>query len=115
LSRGAEFYTQKRYIDAAQLFEHHERELASYDNGDKARYGVYRGLTLLALGDEAAGQRWLRYGTTLAQSSLPAPERNGLVEVASASAGATPVAHALAAAAAPVRASMTTGLAGSPQ
>lgn len=101
LSRGAECYTQKRYIDAAQIFEHHEPELAGYADADKARYGVYRGLTLIALGDEAAGQRWLSYGTSLAQTTLQAPERNGLMLAVSASKQATPAAAVLAAAPAP--------------
>jgi hypothetical protein len=89
LSRGVDCYAQKRYIDAAQIFEHNEQELSEYDAADRARYGVYRGLTLIALGDEAAGRHWLHYGTALARRSLSKGERAQMTTAAAAF-GASP-------------------------
>jgi hypothetical protein len=66
VNRGADFYRQGRYIDADQLFEHHEPELVDYDAGDRARYGLYRGATYLALGDAEGARRWLGYGAQTA-------------------------------------------------
>jgi hypothetical protein len=66
LNRGANYYSEGHYIDAAQLFEHTESELASYDAGQRARYGLYRGATLLHLGDMAEAERWLAYGARIA-------------------------------------------------
>jgi hypothetical protein len=58
VNRGAEFYTQGRYIDADQLFEHYEGNLPDVA-GERARYALYRGATYLALGDSANAWRWL--------------------------------------------------------
>jgi hypothetical protein len=79
VNRGADFYTQKRYIDAAQAFEHCEPQLQQYDEAEQARYGLYRGATLLALGDVADAERWLSYGATVANRSLSPSERDELV------------------------------------
>jgi hypothetical protein len=66
LNRGANYYSEGRYIDAAQLFEHTEPELRSYDVAQRARYGLYRGATLLQLGDTGEAQRWLLFSYQLA-------------------------------------------------
>lgn len=78
VSRGAEFYTQGRYIDAALVFEHTEGSLQGYSDADRARYGLYRGATLLALGYAKEAGHWLNYGSTLALDSLEAGERSAL-------------------------------------
>jgi hypothetical protein len=70
VTRGADFYQQGRYIDADQLFEHTEPLLPSWDVSERARYGLYRGLTYLALGDLPLAHRWVRYGATLDASAL---------------------------------------------
>lgn len=78
VSRGAEFYTQGRYIDAALVFEHSEHDLQGYSAADRARYGLYRGATLHALGYAKDAGHWLNYGSTLALGSLEAGERFAL-------------------------------------
>jgi hypothetical protein len=70
VTRGADFYQQGRYIDADQVFEHSEAQLASWGTSERARYGLYRGLTYLALGDQSLARRWLRYGATLDEAEL---------------------------------------------
>ena len=62
LSRGADYYEQGCYIDAAQVFEHNEANLEQYGAADRARYALYRGQTLLALGDYEQARHWLGYG-----------------------------------------------------
>jgi hypothetical protein len=79
LNRGADFYTQGRYIDAAQVFEHTEADLAGYDGAERARYGYYRGATLLALGYTDDARHWLSYGGAFAVTSLSAGEREHLI------------------------------------
>lgn len=76
VNRGAEFYTQGRYIDAALVFEHAEARLESYGDAERARYGLYRGATLLALGYAEGARHWLDYGSALALHSLSAGERS---------------------------------------
>jgi tetratricopeptide (TPR) repeat protein len=86
LNRGANYYSEGRYIDAAQLFEHTESALASYDPAERARYGLYRGATLLRLGDVAEAQRWLSYAAQMAarnRHALTASEAVSLREALS--------------------------------
>ena len=93
VARGADFYQQGRYIDADQLFEHSEPLLASWDAAERARYGLYRGLTYLALGDESMARRWLRYGAKLDGTELDrltANERALLSESLTAVSGPAP-------------------------
>jgi hypothetical protein len=79
LNRGADFYMQGRYIDAAQVFEHTEPALASYDGKQRAQYGYYRGATLLALGYTDDARHWLSYGGSFALASLSSHERRKLI------------------------------------
>jgi hypothetical protein len=97
VTRGADFYQQGRYIDADQIFEHNERMLASWETSERARYGLYRGLTYLALGDLPMARRWLRYGATLdgsALNQLSAGERELLTQTLRAQAGPAAVLNA---------------------
>jgi hypothetical protein len=59
VQRGAEFYMQRRYIDAAQVFEHTERQLPEWEEAERAEYSLYRGATFLALGDRDGARQWL--------------------------------------------------------
>jgi hypothetical protein len=59
--RGGALYADGRYVEAAEVFEKTEHELPSCSARQKAEYGMYRGLTLLVLGDLAASHRWLAY------------------------------------------------------
>ena len=60
VQRGAEFYMQRRYIDAAQVFEQCERQLPGWEEGARAEYALYRGATFLALGDKDGARQWLQ-------------------------------------------------------
>jgi tetratricopeptide (TPR) repeat protein len=96
LNRGANYYSEKRYIDAAQVFEHAEPELVAYDDAQRARYGLYRGATLLELGDMSEAERWLMFGHQLAAKNpraLSESERAALREALS-SARARQASHA---------------------
>ena len=75
VTRGAEFYAQGRYIDAAQVFEYDERNLPAYGPQDRARYALYRGATLRALGDHEGARQWLAYGKRLGARSFSESER----------------------------------------
>jgi hypothetical protein len=86
LNRGANYYIERRYIDAAQVFEHAEPELVAYDDAQRARYGLYRGATLLELGDMTEAERWLMFGHQLAAKNpgaLSGTERTALREALS--------------------------------
>ena len=61
VARGSELYANQRYIEAAEVFERTEPRLGQYSYSERARYGLYRGLTLLALGDRLGAQRWFAY------------------------------------------------------
>ena len=59
--RGATLYADGRYIEAAEVFERNEHQLRALSPQEQAEYGIYRGMTLLALGDVASAQRWMAY------------------------------------------------------
>lgn len=54
-------YTQGRLVDAAAAFDEGERDLGRASPRERARYGLYRGLTLLDLGEVSHAQRWLGF------------------------------------------------------
>lgn len=59
--RGSDLYYQGRYIEAAQVLEQTESRLVEADPVEHAEYGLYRGATLLRLGDLDGALRWLDY------------------------------------------------------
>lgn len=61
VTRGADLYADGHYIEAAEVFERTESRLPQASSGDRARYGLYRGATLLALGDTLRAGNWLSY------------------------------------------------------
>jgi len=65
VTRGAELYAGGFYIEAAEVFERTERRLDEASPSEQAQYGLYRGATLLALGDSRRARRWLRYSEKL--------------------------------------------------
>jgi hypothetical protein len=71
VGRGATLYRQQNYIEAAEAFERTQDRLATMEPGDRARYGLYRGLTFMALGDLRNAERWLDYAE-LQQRAQPA-------------------------------------------
>ena len=76
VQRGAELYVEQRYIDADQVFEQSEPQLTSYALDERAQYGLYRGATLLALGDHERARRWLAYGVRFDQAVYTRAERS---------------------------------------
>lgn len=82
VSRGADLYAGGHYVEAAEVFERTERRLDQCPIEDRARYGLYRGATLLALGDMPRAHRWLTYTAVLVQSdhSALSPEDEDMLQ-----------------------------------
>jgi hypothetical protein len=55
-------YADGRYVEAAEVFERTERGLRNLSPSDQACYGLYRGMTFLALGDFRHARQWLSFG-----------------------------------------------------
>lgn len=65
LERGAALYAERDYVGADELFEHNESHIASATTAERARYALYRGVTLQSLGDSARSQYWLQVAAGL--------------------------------------------------
>jgi hypothetical protein len=65
LAEGESEFKKGRYPEAKQTFAALEQESARYDDGKRAEYALYRGLTLGALGDRAQSTLWLREAKAL--------------------------------------------------
>jgi hypothetical protein len=61
VGRGGDLYYQGRYIEAAHVLEKTEPRLTGASRLEQATYGLYRGATLLRLGDLGGAMRWLEY------------------------------------------------------
>ena len=61
VDRGSDLYFQGRYIEAAHVLEKTENRLEGGSPGERAAYGLYRGATLLRLGDLGGAERWLDF------------------------------------------------------
>ncbi|MEZ4220881.1 MAG: hypothetical protein R3B13_08125 [Polyangiaceae bacterium] len=61
VQRGSTLYADGRYIEAAEVFERTEYRLTEFSSKERAEYGLYRGMTLLVLGDLNRAHRWLAY------------------------------------------------------
>lgn len=61
VDRGAALYADHNYVEADELFEHNEAQLQNATTSERARYALYRGVTLLSLGDSARSRYWLKY------------------------------------------------------
>lgn len=68
VARGSELYDQGHYVEAAEMFERTESRLRSSSNGERARFGLYRGATFLKLGDVEHAARWLGYARSVQKS-----------------------------------------------
>jgi hypothetical protein len=76
--RAESAYESGRYLEAAEDLAAHEQEVEQLPPAHRAQYGVYRGLSLLELGELEDAQRWLRYSATveeLAPGSLAPYQR----------------------------------------
>lgn len=65
VDRGSDLYYQGRYIEAAHVLEKTEPRLTGASHVEQATYGLYRGATLLRLGDLEGADRWLGYCQTV--------------------------------------------------
>ena len=63
VNRGQALYADGHYIEAAQAFEYTEERLPESSPREQAEYGIYRGLTLLVLGDYHGAERWFEYAS----------------------------------------------------
>lgn len=61
VKRGGSLYLERRYVEAAEVFERTEARLGQSSPRERAEYGLFRGLTFLQLGDVHNAQRWLAY------------------------------------------------------
>lgn len=61
VARGRSLYAGGYYVEAAEVFERNENNLAEWPPEKRAAYGLYRSMTLLELGDVSGAQRWLHY------------------------------------------------------
>ena len=68
VKRGSALYTEGRYVEAAEVFERTEHRLKDATPREAAEYGLYRGLTLLVLGDLPNAHRWLTYAYQVEQA-----------------------------------------------
>ena len=59
--RARDAYGEGRFLDAAERLAQCETDVAELPCRRRVRYGLYRGLALLELGDRAGARKWLRY------------------------------------------------------
>jgi hypothetical protein len=79
VGRGTTLYRQQNYIEAAEAFERTQERLVTMKPVERARYGLYRGLTFMALGDLHGAERWFDYADEQQRTQpmvLPDNERN---------------------------------------
>jgi hypothetical protein len=78
VGRGTALYQQQSYIEAAETFERTQERLVTMKPVERTRYGLYRGLTFMALGDLRGAERWLDYADAQQRTqpvALPDNER----------------------------------------
>lgn len=68
-NRGTTLYQEGRYIEAAEIFERTEYRLKGSGTDERAEYALYRGLTLLKLGDLPRSRQWLSYAYQIERRS----------------------------------------------
>lgn len=61
VQRGTNLYADGHFIEAAEVFERTEERLPEMSLEEQARYGLYRGLTLLVLGDLRGAHHWFSF------------------------------------------------------
>lgn len=67
VARGHALYSDGYYVEAAEVFERNERRLSEWPPEKRASYGLYRGMTLMQLGDHPGAARWLAYARWVSQ------------------------------------------------
>ena len=59
VNRAESAYNEGRYLEVAEQLAKREAEVRQLGERDRARYGLYRGLALLKLGQYDDAKRWL--------------------------------------------------------
>ena len=59
VNRAESAYNEGRYLEVAEQLAKREADVRQLGDGDRARYGLYRGLALLKLGQYDGARRWL--------------------------------------------------------
>jgi hypothetical protein len=76
-------YDDGRYLEVAEDLARRETDLDNLSADKRVRYGVYRGLALLRLGDVDEAKRWLGYARNMqdkAPAALDDKQRSQLAE-----------------------------------
>jgi hypothetical protein len=72
-------YQDGRYLEVAENLGGHEAEVPRLEPAKQAHYGLYRGLSLMRLGDHDAATHWLDFAADVEKkrpgSLLPAQRR----------------------------------------
>ena len=88
-------YDEGRYFEVAESLAAREGDMRTLPAWKRARYGVYRGLSLLKLGEYESAEEWLRYAQKLDEEhhTLAGHQRErleqGLAEIARVKAAST--------------------------
>ena len=61
LGRGKRDYAQGLYLQASEEFAQHEEDVPYLSPSAQVDYGLYRGLSLMNLGDARGAHRWLAF------------------------------------------------------
>jgi hypothetical protein len=76
-------YQDGRYLEVAENLGKHEHEVRTLSPDGQADYGLYRGLSLMMIGDHAEAGRWLDLAATIEEKqpgTLRPEERRELFE-----------------------------------
>jgi len=65
LGNAQRAYQEGRFLEAAENLGNHEAEVARLEPAKQANYGLYRGLSLLKLGDHDAASQWLGFAAEI--------------------------------------------------
>jgi len=65
VGRARRDYGDGRYLEAAERLGQHEADLYDLAPRRQAEYGIYRGLSLMMLGDYAGAHQWLSFAYTV--------------------------------------------------
>lgn len=84
VERGQTLYGEQRFVEAAEVFELTESRLKTSTDQERAQYGLYRGVTLLRLGDLKRSQRWLAFAYDIerAKPGILQPQDRALLDQA---------------------------------
>jgi len=77
-------YNDGRYLEVAENLGEHEDEVQKLSPAKQADYGLYRGLSLMQLGDHEAANHWLEFAASVEQNHPGALRPEGKRELSEA-------------------------------